>query len=66
MRLTIHLKASHRTLDKYPVNQYAAERQARALLRTYRTDTRITKAYAPGQIILQHRDTGDRAVITLA
>lgn len=59
--VTLH----NRVIEKYPRNQYAAERQARELLRTYRTDTRIQKQLHPGRIVLVHRGTGDRAEILL-
>jgi hypothetical protein len=50
---------------RYPVNQYAAEREARALLRTWRGDTKIRKTLTPHTITLTHRETRDKAVIRL-
>jgi hypothetical protein len=63
--LTITLRASSRTIVKYPVNQYTAEREARDILRTWRGDTKIRKTVSPGTITLKHRETGDVARITL-
>lgn len=63
LRLTY--KAWNRTIERTFPNQYAAERYARAMMRQYRTDTRIRKQYSPQTITLRHRDSGDCAVITL-
>lgn len=57
-------KASGRIIRKPARNIYQAERYARDLLRTYRTDAAIVKTLAPGTMTLRHRQTGDTAVIT--
>lgn len=62
--MTYISKSSGRTITKYAPNVYAAERQARDLLRTFRTDKAISKKLSPQMITLRHRETGDRAVIT--
>jgi hypothetical protein len=63
--LTIKLRAAGRTIVKYPVNQYAAEREARDMLRTWKGDTKIRKTLSPNTITLTHRETYDKAIITL-
>jgi hypothetical protein len=61
--LTYTNSANNATTVRYLANVFQAERHAREMLRTYRTDTAIKKRLTPGQITLRHTN-GSKALIT--
>jgi hypothetical protein len=60
--VTLIVKIGSRTRTTYPVNRYAAERQARALLGGGKAG-RITKRLEPGRILLRCNAIHEEAII---